>query len=315
MNLKILATNVMLLLSRAWLNEPLVRGLLERHPLGAAILLEIRRAHDRLSLQDENRRKLAIALARITALIGDLDGLHDSKGRALYTGLTSLAEGVGDPELARLYLGIRDLLFPEGLAILARSYAYEAGAIEALQQRVTPEVIAQLESVPMGTQTLADWYRGLVDAGNELGVLLGQRASLLARTTRGGTGVVNLDLRAARGQWIHAVHTLLSTIRIMELSREEREIVLGHLDLAVRQATSNRGGGSDEPGDDEPGDGEPIDGEPGDDEPIDDEPSAEELAVNELIAALTSSDDVAIAPSADALAIPAGDDNEPPASA
>jgi hypothetical protein len=284
------------------------------------MLLEIRKEHDRLSLQDENRRKLTIALARLTALIGDCDVRHDSKGRALYNGLTGLAAGVDDPALARHYLDIRDLLFPEGLAILGRSYAYEAGAIEALERRMSPEVIAQLESVPMGTETLADWYRAWVEAGHELGQLLAQRATLLAQTTRGGTGVVDLDLRVARGGWIRAVQAFLTAIPIMELSREERELVLGHLEEAVRQATSNRDSGDDEPGDGEPGDGEPGDGEPGDEEPGDDEPTDgepgdEEQAVNEIFAALTSSDDVASVPPADAFATPATNDIEPPASA
>jgi hypothetical protein len=144
--------------------------------------------------------------------------VHDSKGRALYTGLTSLAEGADDPALARLYLDMRDLLFPEGLVIVTRSYAYEAGAIEALERRVTPELLAQLESIQIGPQTMAAWYRAWVAAGHELGRLVGQRESLLARTTRGGTGMVDVDLRAARGQWIGSVQTFLSALALMELA-------------------------------------------------------------------------------------------------
>ena len=298
MNLKILPTNVMLAQSRRWLTEPELRDPLERHDLGAAMMREIRRAHDRLSLQSENRRKLAVALARLTKLISDCDVVHDSKGRALYTGLTSLAEGADDPELARLYLDLRDLLFPEGLLIVTRSYAYEAGAIEALERRVTPEIIAQLESIPMGKQTMADWYRAWVAAGHELGRLVGQRESLLARTTRGGTGTADVDLRAARGQWIGSVQTFLSALALMELTPELRENLLSALAAAVLQATRTREGGGDENDSDEPAEGDPDsdDTGPGDGElpPADD-----------IIVAPTPGDDLVIAPPSRPLAAPA----------
>jgi hypothetical protein len=308
MNLKILPTNVMLAQSRRWLTEPELRDPLERHALGAAMLLEIRRAHDRLSLQSEHRRKLAIALARLTKLISDYDIVHDSKGRALHAGLTSLAEGADDPELARLYLDLRDLLFPEGLLIVTRSYVYEAGAIEALERRVTPEVLAQLESIQVGPQTLATWYRAWVAAGHELGRLAGQRESLLARTTRGGTGTADVDLRVARGQWIGSVQTFLSALDLMDLTAELRENLLSALAAAVLRATRSREDGSDAPDSDDPAAGDPDGGEtvPGDGKlpPTDD-----------IIAAPTPSADLVIAPPASPLAPPAAADLEPSADA
>jgi hypothetical protein len=308
MNLKILPINVMLAQSRRWLTEPEVRDPLEKHALGAAMLLEIRKAHDRLSLQSEHRRKLAIALARLTRLISDCDVVHDNKGRALYAGLTSLAAGADDPELARLYLEMRDLLFPEGLAIVTRSYAYEAGAIEALERRVTPELLAQLESITMGTQTLAAWYRAWVAAGHELGRLVGQRESLLARTTRGGTGMVDVDLRAARGQWISAVQTFLSALALMELAPEARENLLSALEAAILQATRSREGGNDEPGADDP-----AAGDPGSDEP--DAGDGDLPQADDIIVALTPADEIVIAPPASPLAAPAAADLEPSADA
>jgi hypothetical protein len=305
MNLKILPTNVMLAQSRRWFTEPELRGPIDQQPLGAALLLEIRKAHDRLSLQSEHRRKLAVALARLTRLISDNDVVHDSKGRALYTGLTSLAEGADDAELARLYLDLRDLLFPEGLAIVTRSYAYEAGAIEALERRVTPEVLAQLQSIQIGTQTMATWYLAWVAAGHELGRLVGQRESVLARTTRGGTGVADVDLRAARGHWISSVQTFLSALSLMELAPEVRENLLSALAAAVLQATRSREG-SDEPDSDEPATGDPDSDDPG--------PGDGDLPpVDDIIAAPTPAADFVIAPPATPLAAPSS--TEPPPSA
>lgn len=295
MNLKILPVNVMLAQSRRWLTEPEVRDPIERHALGAAMLLEIRKAHDRLSLQSEHRRQLAIALARLTALISDYDVVHNSKGRSIYNGLTTLAEAADDPELARLYLDMRDLLFPEGLLIVTRSYAYKAGAIEALERRVTPELVAQLESIPMGTQIMGAWYRAWVAAGHELGRLVGQRESLLARTTRGGTGMVDVDLRAARGQWINAVQTFLSALALMELTPDVRENLLSALEAAILRATRSREGGSGEPDSDEPAAGDPASDEPG--------PGDGALPpADDIIVALAPADDLAIAPPVSPLA-------------
>jgi hypothetical protein len=310
MNLKILPTNVMLAQSRRWLTEPELRDPLEQHALGAAMLLEIRRAHDRLSLQSEHRRKLAIALARLTRLISDCDVVHDSKGRALYTGLTSLAEGADDPELARTYLDLRDLLFPEGLVIVTRSYAYEAGAIEALERRMTPEVLARLQSIQIGTHTLAAWYLAWVAAGHELGRLVGQRESVLARTTRGGTGVADVDLRAARGHWISSVQTFLSALALMELAPEVRENLLSALAAAVLQATRSREG-SDDPGSDDPDSDDPDSDDPDSDDPGDGD--GEPPPVDDIIAAPTPAADLAIAPPASPLAAPSS--TEPPPSA
>jgi hypothetical protein len=122
--------------------------------------------------------------------------------------------------------------------------------MEALERRMTPEVLAQLQSIQIGTQTLAAWYLAWVAAGQEFGRLVGQRESVLARTTRGGTGVADVDLRAARGLWI--------------------------------QATRSREGGSDEEGGDEPGPDEPAAGDPDSDEPgpgDDDLPPADDIIV------------------------------------
>ncbi|HWN69766.1 MAG TPA: hypothetical protein VNM90_19120 [Haliangium sp.] len=310
MNLKILPTNVMLAQSRRWLTEPELRDLIQKEALGAAMLLEVGKAHDRLSLQSERRRKLAIALARLTKLIGDCDVVYDSKGRAIYNGLTSLAEGTDDPELARLYLDLRDLLFPEGLVIVTRSYSYEAGAIEALERRVTSEVLAQLESIRMGTQTMAEWYRAWVAAGHELGRLVGQRASALARTTRGGTGVVDVDLRAARGHWISTVQTFLSSLVLMDLALEERENLLSALSAVVLQATRSR------EGDEESGSDDPDSDDPGSDDPGSDDPGDGELPpVEDIIVAPTPGDDLVIAPPASSLTASAAADREPSADA
>jgi hypothetical protein len=257
MNLNILTTNVMLAQSKQWLTEQAIRVLIEQHPLGAALIGAIRKAHDRLALQAERRRQLAALLARLTRLISATDLRHDRKARALHGALQSLIEAIDDDELRNQYMFLLELLFPEGLAIVNRSFAYEAGAAEALENRMTPEIYAQLESIALGGQTLARVYREWVEAGNELGKLVAERDRMVERNGRGGSASYDMDIRAARLQWINTVHTFVSALELTELGQDVREAVLSPLAAAIAQALRGRDG---EPGE-EPGDGEPGDGD------------------------------------------------------
>jgi hypothetical protein len=258
-NLNILSTNVMLAQSKQWLTGEAVRAPLDRHALGQAVLAELRKAHDRLVLQAERRRQYEAALARLTRMITAADLRHDRKARALHAALQGLIEAEDDAGVRELYLSVQTLLFPEGLAIVNRSFSYQAGAIEALEKRVTPEILSQLASLMLGTRTLASLYLDWVAAGNDLGGLVAERERLLDRTGR-GSAAEDVDMRAARLQWINTVHAFLSALALMDLAQEERAAVLSPLEAEVAAAVRSRGGETEEPGD-EPGDAVP----PGDD--------------------------------------------------
>ena len=249
MNLNILPINVMLAQSKKWLNEPAMRDPVTRHALGQAVLAEVRKAHERLSLQAERRRQLEVMLANLTERIGAADLRHDRKARAIHAALQGLIEGTDDPVLRQLYMILLQLLFPEGLAIVNRSYDYQAGAVEALERRMTPDKLAELESIPVGRETLADWYRAWIAAGNELGNLMTEREYVYKSTGRGGSGMVDVDLRAARLQWVNTIQTYLSTLDLMDLGQNDRERLLSPLEAAVAHALRNREPGlpGDEP--------------------------------------------------------------------
>jgi hypothetical protein len=277
MNLNILPVNVMLAHSKQWLNEPAMRDPVARHELGKAVLAEVKKAHERLSLQAERRRQLEILLADLTERIGAADLRHDRKARALHAALQALIEGTDDPVLRQLYMILLQLLFPEGLAIVNRSYGYQAGAIEALEQRMTVERLAELESIWVGSETLADWYRAWVAAGNELGKLVTEREVVYKRTGRGGSGVVDVDLRAARLQWVNTIQTYLSTLDLMDLGQSDREMLLSPLEAAVAHALRNREPGGEEPG--VPGDEPTV---PGDGPGVQPPASAPEVPPGEI---------------------------------
>jgi hypothetical protein len=260
MNLNILPVNVMLAHSGYWLeNEPL-RVQLAVHPIGAALLAEVGRIHGRLSGQTERRRQLALALARFSELMSALDLTHDNLARAIHSVLEALIMATRDADMRELYLRLRGLLFPEGLSIVSRTYAYQAGAIAALEARVSAADVAQLAAIPVGPETLADWYRAWVTAGKQLGEHVHEREALLVRTGRGGTATAEVDTRAARLEWIQIVQTLLGALDIMKIAPEAREQLQGSLEASVTQALRSRG--SDEPLEDVPDDDVPDDEPP-----------------------------------------------------
>lgn len=240
MNLKVLPINVMLAQSKRWLVDAETRAPVEAHPLGAAALAEVQKAHDRLALQGERRRQHELALAKLTGRIGDASGRHDRKARALHAALQAAIEGTDEPALARTYLDLLQILFPEGLAIVTRSYTYQAGAIEALERRMSADHLLRLAVISVRDETLTDWYRAWVEAGHALGKLVTERDIMLKRAGRGGTAALDLDLRAARTQWISTVRAFLAILDLIEISQDTRESLLSPLEACVVQAQRHR---------------------------------------------------------------------------
>jgi hypothetical protein len=271
MNLNVLPINVMLAHSGYWLENTALRVQLAAHPIGAALLAEVERVHARLTGQTERRRQLALALARFSEVMSALDLTHDNLARAIHGALEALIMAARNADTREIYLRLRDLLFPEGLTIVSRTYAYQAGAIAALAARVSEADVAQLTAIPIGPETLGDWYRAWITAGKQLGEHVHEREVLLARTGRGGTATAEVDTRAARLEWIAIVQTLLGALDIMKLAPEAREQLQASLDASITQALRSRG--SDVPADDVPADDVPADDVPAGDVPADDVPA------------------------------------------
>ncbi|WP_428265734.1 hypothetical protein [Haliangium sp.] len=282
MNLNSLSTNVMLHHSALWAEDAELRAQITATPVGAAILTLVEQAHQRLSTQSERRRLLDVSLVSLTELIAELDAIHDSMARAIHGAIDVLITASGDSAEIGALSQLKGMLFPEGLAIVQRSHAYEAGAARALERRVTKAELARLADIAVGRHTLADWFRRWVDAGKALGERVHERAALIERSGRGGTGVEQIDTRAARNEWIGVAQTFLGALGHMKLPAESTERILGSLQDSIAQALRGRGDGAvpddGEPGDD-PGDVEPDPGgdepDPGDIEPDPGAPGAE----------------------------------------
>jgi len=261
MNLNVLPINVMLSHSEQWLKNPELRAKIEAHLVGAALLVEVGRVHDRLAGQVERRRQLEVALTRLTDLISDFDVDHDDLARAIHFALEALIAAARDAAQVERYRRLQALLFPEGLSIVSRSYSYEAGAITALQSRVTDADVAEMATIPVGDATLADWYRSWIESGQALGRHVHEREALYAHTGRNGSAIETVDIRAARLDWVNTVQTFLSALHLMNLDQETQERILSPLDASIAQALRSRAG--DELPEEPPGAGLPGDGKPG----------------------------------------------------
>jgi hypothetical protein len=284
MKFNILPTYVMLSHTGQWLENDELRAQLIAHPIGAALMAEVERIHTRLAGQAERRRQLDVLLAQLGALLSALDLTHDSMARAIHGMLEALLAAARDATAAGFYLRLRDLLFPEGLSIVSRTYSYEAGAIKALEARVTADDIAAMATIRVGTgaETLADWYRAWIESGKGLGKHVHERDVLLARTVRGGSAADTVDLRAVRLDWINIVRTFLSSLDIMRVSLEVRERLLSPLEASIEQVLRTRAG--KELPEETPG-GEEPEAQPGDEIGTGIEPAPGSSAGNEAEAA------------------------------
>ena len=261
-NLNILPTNVMLAHGDQWLGNPSLRARIDASVLGAVLILEIRRVHDRLSGQVSRRRELAISLSQLTDSISEADVDHDALARAIFFALEALISAARDePTMAR-DRRLHALLFPAGLSIVSRSYSYEAGEITAMQARVSDADVAELAGIAVGEATLADWYGRWIERGQALGRYVHERQVLYTSAGRGGSAVEDVDTRAARVDWIRTVHTFVGAVDLMGLDQETRERILGPLRASIDQALRSRANGrapDETPGDEQPGDEQPGD--------------------------------------------------------
>jgi hypothetical protein len=269
MNVNVLPIAVMLSHSEQWMRNQELRAKITAHLVGMALLLEVERVHVRLAEQVERRRQLSLEIERLTELITQLDLEHDGIARAIFLAFEALIAAAADAVTAAYYRRLQRLLFPEGLSIVSRSYSYEAGAIAAMERRVTDADLAELAAIPVGKQTIADWYRAWVERGKALGRHVHEREALYAHTARGGSGSENVDIRSARLEWVGTVQTFLGALHLMQLDEQAIERIVGPLDASITQALRGRAGN------------EPVEEPPGEELPGE-EPPAIELPGAEL---------------------------------
>jgi hypothetical protein len=270
MDLRILPTYVMLAITEDWLSNSLIAGEILNHRLGVGLWAEVGDAHHALAGYQQRRLAVEAAIASLTKVIEVLDGTHDRNARCLYYFLGALIERTDDPEEADRYRALKATLFPDDLRVTTFSYAGEAGAIVDMERRVSTDMLSTMETIRVGSQSLADVYRDWVAAGKALGRNVQERATLQASLKLDGTSMPEAHSTTMRFQWIRAVRMLLDARDIIGLSPKAHERLMAPLQNGV--ATVLRRGRGTPPV-------EPAPVEPAPVEPLPVEPAPAELMV------------------------------------
>jgi hypothetical protein len=244
---KNLLSSEMLMVSERWVSEKLDQPLLGSVPVLAAMAPMIVEAHK--GLLDAQRAAEpgadAKELAELSAKGGELDQLHDRKGRGAWKLLDGLAELADTPDEAAHYTALRDRVLPDGVSMLQLSWMAEAGNVEVLDRALKGTGLAQeLAAVPLPGKklTLLDAVKTHVSAGRRLGVIEARRGVIddVAKSAKTADGAVTKPLTRARNQWIRVVNAVLTNLDLVpDLDDAVRSAIVGPY-LRAEQAADRR---------------------------------------------------------------------------
>jgi len=175
---------------------------------------------------------------QLPALVAEqetVDVTHDNLARALYHLTTGLGFATADSAEATAWLTLRDFLFPDGLALVNRSYREEAGAAALLEARITADQKKRLKGQSLGKQTLHDLYQDFLKAAARLGQLEDERSRL--DTTSGASPS---EVVAMRHRWIRAVSAVVATIQLAGETAALKEHVLKPLQQSEQKSDRRR---------------------------------------------------------------------------
>lgn len=245
-NIHVLSINMMLNITEAWLtDEAFCQALEASGPLGQAMLVELKKAHEPLAMLKNKRAQANATLRMLVDTAGELDVVHDRNARSLHHHLRGLSEGAADETKAKAYRAIEAFLFPDGLSVVKLPFIEEGGAAVALERAVGPELRATLTATVVGEQTLNDLFEAWMAAGRALGKVVDKRSNLKASTSRDGSAVGEIDMRGARNRWIKAVRGLLWAIDMSDALEPVEERVFASLDEAIAARLRGRDSGDD----------------------------------------------------------------------
>jgi len=234
MALRNFTTQQMVSFSRNWIDRAKERLIIERYPISRALLPRIEEAHGNLLTFQRKNLESQAAIAAIQKEQAQLDAEHDRKMRGVYHFLTSLAELSGDAERAEHYLELRDLLLPDGLLAVNRSYAAQGGEVLLLQKRLTPQAIESLRKIPTPEGSLHDHVQAWMKAGLAL-LELDRRRTDISKSD-GETDTKQAEVARARAEWIRAASALRSCLELDRATPEDIEQVFRYLDEAEVKA-------------------------------------------------------------------------------
>jgi hypothetical protein len=235
MDLRILSVERMVVLSAKWLQEP-QRKILESYPETAALINKIIEAHESLFVLTNKASEVSLEVKVISEKQKILDVRHDDLVAAIHGLLTALARRAIDSMLREQYLSLRDLLFPDGLAVMKLSYAEEGGAAILLERRLKDHHKAQLKMLLLPgdvSRTLLDDVNELMTQAKTLLALDDQKKALLAAVSEELTPADELK---AKNLWIRITRGIETNLEIAGASPETVQEILGPTYRAAAEA-------------------------------------------------------------------------------
>ena len=235
MDFRVLSVERMVVLSAKWLQDP-QRKILESYPETAALVTKITEAHESLFVLTNKSSEASLEVKVISEKQKALDVRHDDLVAAIYGLLTALARRSSDTTLREMYLSLRDLLFPDGLAVMKLPYAEEGGAAILLERRLKDTHKAQLKMLLIPgdvSRTLLDDVNDLIAQAKTLLALDEQKKVLLVAVSEELTPADELK---AKNLWIRIARGLETNLEIAGAPPETVQEILGPTYRAAAEA-------------------------------------------------------------------------------
>ncbi len=234
MGLRKLTSGEMMHTTSTWV-EPTHRHhqLLASSPEVAALLPHLVRVHKGILSCQPGTWPNAVLLTR---QIEELDAQHDDLVRGIQSLLTAQSYLAASTAEREQWAKLRDKIFPDGLALLNRSFADEAGQAALALARLSADERKKMKATAFGTTNLLALCEQYAQVARKLG------DAATAKATPPQAMVSRAESASARNQWIRVVSAILTAIEMTEDSDELlREVVTPLRDLA-RKADRRRTG-------------------------------------------------------------------------
>ena len=233
-----LTIETMIGLSKAWTETR--REALKAITQTAAILPLLESAHKGLFLF-MGREGEALKVRIVSRQQSEIDHQHDDFYRCGFhylNGLSALVSALGQEDEAQSLLALREVLYPDGLFGINRSYPEEEGAAELLERRLTDELKARLTTFVLRPGvTLLTVVESQIARAHELGRLEQEKRKLQEVDSPSLR-----DERRARFDWIEAVRMLEKTMHLAVRQKTTTEAIINSLlaDMRREEAEADR---------------------------------------------------------------------------
>lgn len=181
---------------------------------------------------------------RLVIQLADEDAVHDREVRFGYGVLETAAEHHWDPDVRTIAEQLQALIFPDGVGLIGKSYAEEAGRGASRRAVLTPEVKAKLARFGIvtsegGPGNLDGWMETHLQASSDRLSRL-----LAARTAATAAGAPTaMELLESKRRFVALMGQIFGTFRVLDgrLNESDRLKVKSakkQWDDGVREATA-----------------------------------------------------------------------------